>query len=68
MHLPAEWQQSADRIVAQAAPGLRVIVVGVTDTGKSTFCRYLASCLVEAGIEVSLVDADVGHCTIGPPT
>lgn len=67
MHLPAEWQQAADHIVAQARPGLRVMVVGATDTGKSTFCRYLASCLIQAGAEVGLVDADVGQSTIGPP-
>jgi polynucleotide 5'-hydroxyl-kinase GRC3/NOL9 len=67
MHLPAEWQQAADRITARARPGLRVMVVGATDTGKSTFCRYLASRLVQAGLEVGLVDADVGQSTIGPP-
>jgi polynucleotide 5'-hydroxyl-kinase GRC3/NOL9 len=67
MHLPAEWQQAADHIVAQARPGLRVMVVGATDTGKSTFCRYLASRLVQAGVEVGLVDADVGQSTVGPP-
>lgn len=67
MHVPADWQQAADRIVAQARPGLRVMVVGATDTGKSTFCSYLASRLLQAGAKVGLVDADVGQSTIGPP-
>lgn len=67
MDVPADWHQATDRILGEARPGLVVMVVGATDTGKSTFCRYLASRLAKAGVLVGLVDADVGQSTIGPP-
>lgn len=63
--VPDPWQSSADRI---AAAGLRkVLVLGGTDCGKSTYCGFLARRLVHAGFRVALVDADIGQKDIGPP-
>ena len=44
------------------------MVIGRVDTGKSTFCRHLASAALERGLKVGIVDADVGQSWIGPPT
>ena len=44
------------------------MVIGRVDTGKSTFCRHLASVALERGLRVGLVDSDVGQSWIGPPT
>lgn len=66
MHLPDDWREAADRI-ASAAASPTVMVVGVPDAGKTTFCAYAASRLVEAGLRTGLVDADVGQSSIGPP-
>jgi len=44
------------------------MVIGRVDTGKSTFCRHLASVALEKGLKVGIVDADVGQSWIGPPT
>jgi polynucleotide 5'-hydroxyl-kinase GRC3/NOL9 len=49
----------------QRHPG-RVIVCGAPDSGKSTFCWWLAEALSAAG-RVAVVDADVGQSRIGPP-
>jgi len=43
------------------------MVVGDCDTGKSTFCAYLVRRLGAAGLQVGLVDSDVGQSTFGPP-
>lgn len=43
------------------------MVLGATDTGKTTLCRVLSSRLAEAGIAVALVDADTGQKWAGPP-
>ena len=43
------------------------MVIGHVDTGKSTFCRHLASAAQKKGLRVGLVDADVGQSWIGPP-
>lgn len=44
------------------------MVIGRVDTGKSTFCRQLASIALERGLSVAIVDSDVGQSWIGPPT
>jgi polynucleotide 5'-hydroxyl-kinase GRC3/NOL9 len=44
------------------------MVIGRVDTGKSTFCRHLASAAIARGLKVGIVDADVGQSWIGPPT
>lgn len=68
MDVSADWQKAAEGIVNQAAPGCLVLVVGVPDAGKSTFCAFLASQLHQAGLPSAVVDADVGQSSIGPPT
>lgn len=61
--VPDPWRETADRIAAM--PGLTV-VLGESDTGKSTFCAFLVGSLCAKGA-VGLVDADVGQSTLGPP-
>jgi polynucleotide 5'-hydroxyl-kinase GRC3/NOL9 len=49
------------------AEGGTVYVLGMTDRGKSTFCRHLVD--VVAGREsAGYLDLDCGQSTIGPPT
>lgn len=45
-----------------------IVVIGATDSGKSTLCRWLASQFAEAGALCALIDADLGQSQIGPPT
>jgi polynucleotide 5'-hydroxyl-kinase GRC3/NOL9 len=45
-----------------------VLVLGESDTGKTSLVTYLASALHRAGRSVAVVDADVGQSEIGPPT
>ena len=60
-----DWTKLANRVVrAQQI----VLVIGATDTGKSTFCRFLADAARAKGFKVACVDADVGQSHIGPPT
>jgi polynucleotide 5'-hydroxyl-kinase GRC3/NOL9 len=60
----AGWEDLSDGLLK--AGGLAV-VLGATDSGKSTLVRYLAGRLLEAGISVCLVDADVGQSALGLP-
>ena len=60
-----EWRKLANRVVK---PQQIVLVIGATDTGKSTFCRFLADFALANGFKVACVDADVGQSQIGPPT
>ena len=60
-----DWEILARKVVQ---PRQIVLVIGATDVGKSTFCRFLIEQGVTAGLRVGFVDADVGQSQIGPPT
>jgi len=64
----AEWQEVAALVAASARRPLVVLVIGAMDTGKSTFCAFLARTLFEQGRRVAVVDADLGQSDIGLPT
>jgi polynucleotide 5'-hydroxyl-kinase GRC3/NOL9 len=43
------------------------LIIGATDTGKSTLARHLARSLLQDGFSVSVLDSDLGQSTLGPP-
>lgn len=45
-----------------------ILLLGATDTGKTTLLTWLANALAALGRRVAIVDADVGQSSIGPPT
>lgn len=45
-----------------------IVVIGPTDSGKSTFVRWLVSQLCRRHERVGWLDADVGQSTLGIPT
>ncbi len=61
---PKEWFGLLDGL--EAGKGI-VILLGATDTGKSTLAKFLISHLCKRGLKVGLVDADVGQSFLGPP-
>lgn len=58
--MPPEWQKA----IRCAAAAARVVVLGATDMGKSTFIRQVAAA---AGQEIRVIDLDPGQKMIGPP-
>ena len=60
-----DWENLARKVVQSQQIAL---VIGTTDVGKSTFCRFLIERGVTSGLRVGFVDADVGQSQIGPPT
>ena len=57
------------RAVIDAAAGAAVVVViGESDTGKTTLVTALANAAFARGFGVGIVDADLGQSEIGPPT
>ena len=45
-----------------------VMIVGASDTGKSTLARFLYQALCRQGQRAAYLDADVGQSTLGLPT
>jgi len=62
---PKEWFLPLD--VLKEEKGI-VILLGATDTGKSSLIKYLILNLCQQGLKVALVDADIGQSFLGPPT
>jgi polynucleotide 5'-hydroxyl-kinase GRC3/NOL9 len=61
---PKEWFEFLD--VLEAEKGI-AILLGATDTGKTTLAKFLISHLCKRGLKVGLVDADIGQSFLGPP-
>src|SRR5437773_5789241 len=64
MTVDPSWEMA----VAQARDARVVLVIGETDTGKTSFTTYLANRLLAENLSVGVVDADLGQSDIGPPT
>jgi polynucleotide 5'-hydroxyl-kinase GRC3/NOL9 len=65
MDIPAVWERVTLQI--RQHRWRKILVLGATDRGKSTFCRFLSQGLMHTGARVAIVDADVGQKDIGPP-
>lgn len=61
--IPSEWE----RLDLSCVSGL-IMLVGETDTGKTTLFRYLVSSSIAMHGKVLAVDADPGQSRLGPPT
>jgi polynucleotide 5'-hydroxyl-kinase GRC3/NOL9 len=62
---PKEWYALLD--ILQKEKGI-AIVLGATDTGKTTLANFLILNLCRRGLTIALVDADIGQSSLGPPT
>jgi polynucleotide 5'-hydroxyl-kinase GRC3/NOL9 len=60
--IPLAWE----KFDLEALEGV-VMVVGATDTGKTTFARYLFLALNSLGYKAGLLDGDPGQSSLGPP-
>jgi polynucleotide 5'-hydroxyl-kinase GRC3/NOL9 len=58
------WENLVERLRSLRGAAL---FLGRSDSGKSTLVRYLAGRLLESGVTVALVDADVGQSFLGLP-
>jgi len=58
------WEQAAINI---AKDGGKVVVLGSTDSGKTSFSTLLSNIALELNLKPSIIDADVGQCDLAPP-
>jgi polynucleotide 5'-hydroxyl-kinase GRC3/NOL9 len=64
MTIDPAWRAAVERAEAARV----ILVMGETDTGKTSLITHLAATLVAGGRSVAVVDADLGQSDIGPPT
>ncbi|NPB02558.1 MAG: hypothetical protein GXO28_06600 [Methanopyri archaeon] len=66
MERPSDWEELAEDL-AEAGGTPVCMVIGPVDSGKTTLVTFLTNELVERGLRVGIVDADVGQSDVGPP-
>ena len=58
-----------DELIARVVDRRGVaMLIGGLDSGKTTLAKRIATAAIAEGLSVSILDADVGQSTIGPPT
>jgi len=65
MSTPGEWFRLLDMLKDEKGVA---ILLGATDTGKTTLAKFLISHLYQQGLRVALIDADIGQFFLSPPT
>jgi polynucleotide 5'-hydroxyl-kinase GRC3/NOL9 len=65
--IPVSWEKAADQVLGCEKP-VTVMVVGGVDSGKTSFCAYLANRTLKEMRSVAIVDADLGQSDVGPPS
>ena len=61
---PKEWYDLLDVLIEEKGIA---ILLGATDTGKTTLAKFVTFNLCQRGLKVALVDADIGQSFLGPP-
>jgi polynucleotide 5'-hydroxyl-kinase GRC3/NOL9 len=65
--VPSSWDDAAKEILSLQKP-VTVMVVGGMDSGKTSFCTFLANEAVLKKWRTSVIDADLGQSDVGPPS
>jgi len=65
--IPISWEKAADEVLGREKPVI-VMVVGGVDSGKTSFCAYLANRALKESRNVAMIDADLGQSDVGPPS
>lgn len=68
--IPESWVKTANEIVSEAKASVpfTVMVMGGVDSGKTSFCTFLANTAIKEKLKVAVIDGDLGQSDIGPPS
>jgi polynucleotide 5'-hydroxyl-kinase GRC3/NOL9 len=66
--IPTSWKEACNLVLALAEKPVTVLVMGEVDSGKTSFCTYLANKALKEKRRVAIIDADLGQSDIGPPS
>jgi len=65
--IPISWEKAFREVVSHGRTVI-VMVMGGVDSGKTTFCVYLANKALRDGWKPAVIDGDLGQSDIGPPS
>ncbi|MEM1515300.1 MAG: Clp1/GlmU family protein [Candidatus Bathyarchaeia archaeon] len=64
--IPSSWERTCEKILS-TSDKVEVVILGGTDSGKSSFFTYLANVALSRRRKIALIDGDLGQSDIGPP-
>ncbi len=65
--IPQSWKEAVSTMLSSNKGAETIMVLGGIDSGKTSFCNYLANTALSLGRSVSLIDGDLGQSDVGPP-
>ncbi len=65
--IPPSWVASLEVLRGFQKKPVIAMVIGKTDSGKTSFCTHLVNKLTGAKQKVAIIDGDLGQSNIGPP-
>jgi len=65
--VPPSWENASKEILSLRKP-VTVMVIGGVDSGKTSFCTYLANEALKKKWKTGIIDADLGQSDVGPPS
>lgn len=65
--IPSSWKAASTEIFYLRRP-ITIMVMGGVDSGKTSFCTFLANQALKRKWKTYIVDADLGQSDIGPPS
>jgi len=65
--IPASWENASMEIISYGK-SVTVMVMGGVDSGKTSFCTYLANKALRMRRKIAIIDGDLGQSDIGPPS
>jgi polynucleotide 5'-hydroxyl-kinase GRC3/NOL9 len=66
--IPSSWIKALEELSAFQAKPVTAIVLGGVDSGKTSFCTYLANNMLHKKRKVAVLDGDMGQSDVGPPS
>jgi polynucleotide 5'-hydroxyl-kinase GRC3/NOL9 len=64
--IPTSWRKPVEAVLALQKHPAVVLVLGMADCGKSSFCTHLLNSLIDGKSKVAVLDGDIGQSDIGP--
>ncbi|MHA2316005.1 MAG: Clp1/GlmU family protein [Candidatus Hermodarchaeia archaeon] len=65
--VPPSWENAAKEVLSLKKP-VTVMVMGGVDSGKTSFCTFLANEALRKKWKTCIIDADLGQSDVGPPS
>ncbi|MEM3696844.1 MAG: Clp1/GlmU family protein [Candidatus Bathyarchaeia archaeon] len=65
--IPPSWTEAYEQLSNFQNKPVAVMVLGMVDSGKTSFCTYLVNRLLQEKQKVAILDGDLGQSDIGPP-